>query len=105
MRADIGNVEGAGDIRSALTAARRAIKARTPDPEGMAKELAEAVALFEADLAWRREAQAKLLPGLDAYDAAIRDTIGLRGQPRLPREQALYVAACSAGHTDISLSF
>ena len=105
VRAEIGNVEGASDIRSALTAARRAIKAKTPNPEEMAKELANAATLFEAEMSWRRDAQAKLMPGLDAYNAAIRDTIGLRGQPRLPREQALYVAACSAGHTDISLSF
>jgi hypothetical protein len=71
----------------------------------MSDFLNQAVAAFEADIAWRRQAERDLKPGLDAYDAAIRDTIGLRGQPRLPEEQALYVAGCSAGHRDISLSF
>ena len=60
---------------------------------------------FDAELAWRKRAEAGLKNGLAAYDAAIRDTIGLRGQPRLPKEQALYVASCNAGHRDISLSF
>ena len=46
-----------------------------------------------------------LLPGLAEYEKKIRDTIGLRQQPRLPREQALFVAGCNADHRDISLSF
>ena len=71
----------------------------------MASKIAEAVAAFEAELEWRRRAERELKPGLDAYAAAIQDTIGLRGQPRLPTEQALYVASCSSGHRDISLSF
>ena len=105
VRGLVGAVEGAGDIRSLLTKARSAIKSKTPDPEKMSAKLAEAIAGFEEDLAWRRRAERELKPGLDAYDAAIRDTIGLRGQPKLPTEQALYVASCSSGHRDISLSF
>ncbi len=46
-----------------------------------------------------------MLPGLMAYREALRDTIGLRQQPVLPREQALDVAACTSVHRDISLSF
>ncbi len=38
----------------------------------------------------------ELLPQLQDYDEAIRGTIGLRQQPRLPREQALYMASCSS---------
>ena len=63
------------------------------------------LAAFEADVAWRQRADAGLKDGLAAYDAAISTTIGLRGQRKLPQEQALYVAACGAGHRDISLSF
>jgi hypothetical protein len=67
--------------------------------------LARAVAAFEGEVAWRDRADTELKAGLAAYDAAIRSTIGLRGQRKLPKEQALYVAACGAGHRDISLSF
>ena len=56
-------------------------------------------------MAWRQRAKQELLPQLMAYNDAIKDTIGLRGQPALPREQALYVAACNSSHRDVSLSF
>jgi len=101
----VGKVAGARDIKRLLSKARRAIKGNNPDPEEAAAFLARAIAAFEADLAWRQRAEAGLSAGLAAYDAAIRDTIGLRGQRKLPTEQALYVASCSAGHRDISLSF
>ena len=35
---------------------------------------------------------------MTAYEAAIRDTIGLRQQPKMPRHVALDVAACTANH-------
>jgi hypothetical protein len=101
----VGKVAGTKGIKKLLSKARRAIKGKNPDPEKAAEFLAEAIAAFEEDLAWRRRADAELKAGLAAYDAAIRDTIGLRGQRKLPTEQALYVAACGAGHRDISLSF
>jgi len=104
-RAKLGDIEGANAIRSLLTKARSAIKASTPDPQKMSEYLSDAIATYEEDLAWRKRALRDLKPGLDAYNDAIEDTIGLRGQPRLPHEQALYVASCSAGHRDISLSF
>ncbi len=101
----LGDVEGANDIRSLLADARREIDDRSPDPERAAEYIAEAQDLFEAEVAWRTRAADELLPELRRYDEAISDTIGLRQQPRLPREQALFVAACSAEHRDISLNF
>ena len=101
----VGKVAGTKGIKKLLSKARRAIKGKNPDPEKSAELLAEAITAFEEDLAWRQRADAELKAGLAAYDAAIRDTIGLRGQRKLPTEQALYVAACGAGHRDISLSF
>ena len=105
VRSAFAKVDGAGDIRSLLTKARSAIKAKTPDPDAMAERLSEAVTRLEEELAWRRRAENQLEPALDTYNEAIKDTIGLRGQPRLPKKQALYVASCSADHKDISLNF
>ena len=102
---DVRAVEGTSDLKSALSKARRALRGRNPKPEDAAQSMQDAVAAFEADLAWRQRAFTDLAPGLEVYAAAISDTIGLRGQPRLPREQALYVAADSAGHRDIALNF
>jgi hypothetical protein len=56
-------------------------------------------------VAWRLRAQEELLPDLREYKAAISGTIGLRQQPKLPREQALFVASCNSKHRDISLNF
>ncbi|MEM1275810.1 MAG: TRAP transporter large permease subunit [Pseudomonadota bacterium] len=101
----VRDVEGTGEIRKPLAKARRALKPSRPKPDEAAEQMAEALTLFEEDLAWRSRAATDLLPGLETYDAAIRDTIGLRGQPKLPRDQALFVAADSAGHRDIALNF
>ncbi|SDF97477.1 TRAP transporter large permease subunit [Thalassobaculum litoreum] len=104
----VGDIEGAGDIRSALSKARRELRTtntRQPDPDQALAEHAEAVAALEADIAWRAEASDALLPQVEAYEDAIDDTIGLRQQARLPREVALYVASCSSEHRNISLNF
>jgi tripartite ATP-independent transporter DctM subunit len=101
----VGNVEGARDIRGALTNARRELRRRQPDREKVRAEFTKALVEFEAQVAWRTKAQDAVLPGLQAYEAAIRNTIGILKQPRLPRAEALAVAACSANHRDVSLYF
>ncbi len=101
----LGNVDGGREIRGLLADARKEIDDRSPDPERAMEYVAEAQALFEVELTWRSRAKDELLPGLTAYDDAIKDTIGLRQQQRLPRAQALEVASCSAHHRDISLNF
>ncbi|WP_135506221.1 TRAP transporter large permease subunit [Roseovarius aestuariivivens] len=100
-----GDVAGAREIRSLLSDARREIDARTPNLERALDYIADAQALFAQEVEWRTRAQSELLPELRAYDEAIQGTIGLRQQPRLPREQALFVASCNAEHRDISLNF
>ena len=80
-------------------------KDRDAQVDTLKSELNRLIALHGEELAWRERAQRELAPALERYEAAIRDTIGLRQQERLPRAQALYVAGCSSGHRDISLSF
>ncbi|MEM6423183.1 MAG: C4-dicarboxylate ABC transporter permease, partial [Pseudomonadota bacterium] len=102
----IGEVEGARDIRSGVSGARRDIDDDTPNYEDADGEMAEALEAFEREVAWRTQAvEAGLPAALAEYQAAISDTIGLRQQPRLPQRQALFVASCSSGHRDISLNF
>ena len=99
-----GRVDGAGDVKSALSKARRALKNKNPDPVKAMEEYEKAVAAFEAQKIWRAEA-ASLKPGLQAYLDGIAETLGARQQPRLSEDQALYLAACTAGHRDLSLNF
>ena len=101
----IGGAEGSRDIRSSLTKASRALRGDSPDREEALESLAKAQDAFEEDVTWRERAQTDLLPALVSYEAAIRSTIGLRQQPRLPVDQALAVSGCLAEHRDISLNF
>jgi len=101
----ISDVEGARAIRREVSAARKAIRGRSPEPEEAKQNIAQALQKLDEDEAWRQRAVKNLQPQIETYEAAIRDTIGLRQLSRLPREQALYVAACSSKHRDVSLRF
>lgn len=101
---EFGEVEGASKIRSEVSKARRALEAKTPDPDKAATAMANAIDLYEEQKAWREKA-GSVLPDLETYDATIRNTIGARVQDRMPRDVALFVASCSADHRDISLNF
>jgi len=39
------------------------------------------------------------------YDNLLKDSIGLRSQNRLNKDQALEVARCNSNHRDIALRF
>lgn len=101
----VGSVKGANDIRAALSDARRALRTKEPDLKKANESMVKAQQLFEREIAWRQRAKTALLPGLQSYEAAIRETIGLRLQSRLTRAQALDMASCTAVHRDISLHF
>jgi len=107
----LNRIAGSRRIAKPLRLARRALRRRaTGAADAAAKkkalgELAKSVAAYDRDLAWRQQARAQLLPGLQRYEKAIRHTIGLRLQPRLPKKQALEIASCSAVPRDISLYF
>ena len=98
-------IEGTSDVRKLLAKGRRAMKGKKADREKGDAFIAEATETFDSEIVWRGKAASDLLPALKTYEAAIGNTIALRQQSRLPREQALYVAACSSGHRDIGLNF
>jgi TRAP-type mannitol/chloroaromatic compound transport system permease large subunit len=105
LQSQTDTIENAGDVRSGLGDARRALEGDTPDRQAAAEGIAEALAAADAELNWRQPAADALLPTLGQYEAMIRTNIGLRQLSRFPREQALYVASCNASHRDVSLSF
>ena len=100
-----GDIEGADDIKSNLSKARRALRSKTPSKEKALEEIDEAVEDYQAQLVWREQADTALKAGISSYVDALRPTIGIRQQRRLTREQALYVAGCTSDHRDISLKF
>ena len=104
LEGKFNDVAGSGEVKSALGKARRAMRAKRFDRETALEEFANAMAAYEEQKTWRA-ASAELTPGLKAYLEGIRGTLGIRMQDRLDREQALYMASCSAVHRDISLNF
>ena len=60
---------------------------------------------YEGQKEWRALAETQVRGDLNAYLDGIRGTIGARAQDRLTRDQALYLASCTANHKDLSLNF
>ena len=98
-------IEGAGDIRSAVSKARSAMRKNNPDVDAAMESMDTALEQYNAEMQWREQAEPALLADLSAYEAVTKDTIGIRQQDRLSREQALSVASCSSHHRDLSLNF
>jgi len=100
----VREVAGTGDIASQLDKAAKDLRKRKPKPKKARKSLASALKAFDKDLKGR-EAGAALLPELMGFEEGIRNSIGLRQQDRLTKEQAAEISGCLARHRDISLNF
>ncbi|MBX2867627.1 MAG: TRAP transporter large permease subunit [Acidiferrobacterales bacterium] len=101
----LSDIEGVSHIKSFLSKARRALKGDDPDIEKSLGLIADANSAYAEEVAWRETAAEALLPGLNQYDSAIYDNIGLRLQTRLPKHRATAVASCLSHHKDISMHF
>ena len=101
----VSAVPGTGDVTKALRDASSYIAKNPTDQPEIRKLVDNARQAFMDNLAWRQKAVASAGDGVNAYDAAINDTIGLRQQRRLPEDIALEVAACLSHHRNISLNF
>ncbi len=99
------SVAGADPVKKALSKSRRSLKAKSPKVDKALIDFDKAIAAFDEQMVWRAEAAAQLSGPLAAYLEAIKGTLGARNQTKLTREQALFLAGCSAGHRDVSLSF
>ena len=98
-------VAGSEKIKSAISKARRALKSRNPSKEKAQKQLDKAIKLYSEQFEWRTDAAESILPKLITYEDLMRETIGIRDQAKLTKEQALFVAKCQANHRDVSLNF
>ena len=75
------------------------------DLNKVSEKSSEVLSLFDKEISWRSDASKNLMPQLKEYDKIIKETIGLRLQSKLTKEQAIYVSRCNAIHRDISLNF
>lgn len=104
-RSLLNGARGANHITSSLYKATRALRGGSPDKIAAEEFVANASLELDQEIEWRERAAKQLLTGLKAYDRAIADTIGLRGQSRLPDHVAKDVAACISQTRDIFLHF
>ena len=101
----VGSIAGADKVKDRLNKVRRQLRKKKPRIKRAVKEFNKALREYKSQLAWREKAAGSVLPGLKTYLDATRDTIGIRMQQKMNREQSLYVAGCTADHRDISLNF
>jgi hypothetical protein len=101
----IGELSGTSKIKSAINKARKAVRGDNPDPKEALAEMEKAIDLYLAELSWREKAFDEMAKPLQEIDAVISETIGLRQQAKMTREQALFVASCNSHHKDVSLNF
>ena len=103
--ASLEEIPGAREVSSALSDAREALDEEELDLETAGEALAVARRVNAEELAWRGEVDPETTAALIALEETLRDTLGIRSQQRMTREQALHVAACNSHHRDVSLSF
>ena len=99
------SMAGAEKIKSGLGKARRALKRKKPDIKKALKEFDRAQKAYTKQLEWRAKAKGEFTDSVSTYEVAMRDTIGMRQQQRMTREQGLSIASCQSNHRDISLNF
>ncbi|MBO20980.1 MAG: C4-dicarboxylate ABC transporter permease [Rhodospirillaceae bacterium] len=104
-REQLSGLNQVNGIRGPLSKARRALSPRRLNRDKANAEVANAIAAHAAEIEWRTRADAALSAGLLTYDQAIRNSIGLRLQERIPSEFTSDIARCLAVHRDISLNF
>jgi len=98
-------IDGADEVKDALDDVGKALGKRVKDRDQALQAYEQALVEYEAQLAWRDLAETQVRGDLTAYVDAMRVTIGIRSQDALNREQALYLASCTADHKDLSLNF
>lgn len=105
LETKLADVAGADSVLGDVSDARRAIDAEEPDPTGALAAIEAARESRTEALAWRNDIEPDTTVALVELETSLRDTLGIRSQQRMNREQALHVAACNSGHRDVSLNF
>jgi hypothetical protein len=101
----LGAVAGSSPIKSKISKVRRALKGKNPKREKALQQWEQAMIVFYKEIEWRKLASQELAQPLEEYKLFLSDSIGLRLQKKLNKEQALAVSACKSSHEDISLFF
>ena len=101
----VGEISGSDEFADKLDYLITLMDEDEVDFEKLQSSTADTIALFEQEVSWRKNFKKKYMDRINAHDKVISETIGLRLQSKLTKEQAIYVSKCNSIHRDISLNF
>ena len=101
----VGEISGSDEFADKLDYLITLMDEDEVDFEKLQSSTIDTIALFEQEVSWRKNFKKKYMDRINNHDKVISETIGLRLQSKLTKEQAIYVSKCNSIHRDISLNF
>jgi len=105
MERIVRGISGADDVKKQLGKVKKSLGKRKLNREKALEDFQKVMKLYKDQIEWRSVAEGGLRGDIESYVNALGGTIGIRQQESLNREQALYLASCTAVHRDLSLNF
>ena len=101
----VGEISGSDEFADKLDYLITIMDEDEKDPEQIQKIASDTYAHFDQEVSWRNEFDKKYMDRINNHLTVLSETIGLRLQQKLTKEQAIYVSKCNSVHRDISLNF
>ena len=101
----VGEISGSDEFADKLDYLITLMDEDEVDFEKLQSSANDTYVLFQQEIDWRKNFKKKHMDTINAHDKIISETIGLRLQSKLTKEQAIYVSRCNSIHRDISLNF
>ena len=101
----VGEISGSDEFADKLDYLITLMDEDEVDFEKLQSSANDTYVLFQQEIDWRKNFKKKYMDKINAHDKIISETIGLRLQSKLTKEQAIYVSKCNSIHRDISLNF
>ncbi len=101
----VGEISGSDEFADKLDYLITLMDEDEVDFEKLQSSANDTYVLFQQEIDWRKNFKKKHMDKITSHDKVISETIGLRLQSKLTKEQAIYVSRCNSIHRDISLNF
>ena len=101
----LSSVDDNGKMKSYLNKIKRKVRKKTPNLKSILNDYNNLIKVYDKKFLWLSNADTKLTDKLEKLLTNTSHTLGARSQKKIPRETALFLAACNSVHKDISLNF
>ena len=101
----VGEISGSDEFADKLDYLITLMDEDEVDFEKLQSSANDTYVLLQQEIDWRKNFKKSYIDKINAHDKVISETIGLRLQSKLTKEQAIYVSRCNSIHRDISLNF